>query len=85
MLRLLKGFAKYNNRNKTHQLWQQGNHPVELVSKIWIGRWIEYVHDNPVRASLVRRQEDYIHSSASNYLGIQSELEIDVLDMNLLI
>ncbi|MFT6335870.1 MAG: putative transposase [Saprospiraceae bacterium] len=84
MLRLLKYFAKHNNRNKTHQLWQQHNHPVELVSKIWIGRKIEYVHDNPVRASLVRRQEDYIHSSASNYLGLQSELEIDVLDMNLL-
>ena len=84
MLRLLKYFAKYNKRNKTYQLWQQGNYPVELVSKTWIGRRIEYVHENPVKAGLVRRQEDYVYSSASNYLDLESELEIDILDMNLL-
>ena len=84
MIRLLKYFANENNRNKKYQLWQQNNHPVELVSKMWTGRRIEYVHDNPVRAGLVRRQEDYLHSSASNYLDLHSALEIDVLDMNLL-
>jgi len=84
MINLMKNAAKSNKRNKLFQFWQQGNHPVELISKKWLGRRIEYTHDNPVRAGFVRKQEDYPYSSASNYLEHESILEIDVLDMNLL-
>ena len=29
---------------------------------------IDYIHLNPVRAGIVARQQDYIYSSASNYI-----------------
>jgi hypothetical protein len=34
---------------------------------------------NPVRAGIVRKPEDYIYSSASNYAGLESILEVEIL------
>jgi REP element-mobilizing transposase RayT len=36
---------------------------------------INYIHDNPVKAGLVRNQEDWVYSSASNYCDEESVLE----------
>ena len=68
MLRLLKYYAKYNSNNSKYQLWKRDNHPVELVSNLWIGRRINYTHQNPVKAGIVKNAEDYIYSSALDYL-----------------
>lgn len=64
ILRLLKYHAKFNKNNKLHQFWKKGNHPVELITKKWIGIRIEYTHNNPVKAGFVDNQRDYIYSSA---------------------
>jgi len=79
MLKLFKYFAKYNKNNTTYQLWKRDNHPVELISNEWIGRRINYVHQNPVRAGYVFKPEHYMYSSASNYNGLTSKLENVVL------
>jgi len=34
---------------------------------------------NPVKAGIVRKPEDYIYSSATNYAGLESVLEIQIL------
>ena len=75
MLKLFKYYAKYNKNNTTYQIWKRDNHPVELISNEWIGRRINYTHQNPVRAGYVFRTEHYMYSSASNYNGLTSKLE----------
>ncbi|MFT4534583.1 MAG: putative transposase [Saprospiraceae bacterium] len=81
----MKYHAKYNKNNKLHQFWKRDNHPVELISKKWIGRRIEYTHNNPVRAGFVDNQTAYIYSSSRDYIGEEGILDIDVLDMESLV
>jgi len=79
MLRLLKYYSKYNSSNIKYQMWKNDNHPVELFSDMWISRRINYIHQNPVRAGIVRNPEDYLYSSASNYQSKESILEAVVV------
>jgi putative transposase len=66
------GSAGRHNPNNTHfQLWQQEYHAIELYSNAVIDTKINYIHQNPVRAGIVVNPEDYLHSSARNYLGYQ--------------
>ena len=37
---------------------------------------INYIHENPVRAGLVKQQWDWVYSSASNYQDEESVLEV---------
>lgn len=79
MLWMMERAAKKHSRNKKHQFWQQNNHPEELLSNKFIKQKIQYIHENPVRAGLVTLPEDYRYSSARNYTGLESELEIITL------
>ncbi|HMR82591.1 MAG TPA: hypothetical protein PKE30_05650 [Niabella sp.] len=40
---------------------------------------LNYIHENPVRAGLVKNPEDYIYSSASNYITGKGIMEVDYL------
>jgi hypothetical protein len=40
---------------------------------------INYIHENPVRTGLVARAEEYLYSSARNYAGLSSIIEIDMI------
>jgi len=42
---------------------------------------VEYLHQNPVRAGIVKNAEDYIYSSARNYAELDTLLEIELLDL----
>jgi hypothetical protein len=37
---------------------------------------INYIHENPVRAGIVDRVEDYLYSSAKSYAGLQGVLDV---------
>ena len=63
MLWIFKKAGEGNNRNKDYQFWQQDNHPIELDSSEIINSKMDYLHQNPVRAGLVRKEEDYLYSS----------------------
>ena len=67
---LLKKFAfagARNSNNKTYQFWQQDYHAIELSNeKMWRQR-MDYIHNNPVRAGVVKHAEDYLYSSARFY------------------
>ncbi|MCE1202976.1 MAG: transposase [Bacteroidia bacterium] len=52
-----------------YQFWNHTNHPVELWSNKFIKQKINYVHNNPVKAGLVEKPEDYLLSSAIDYAG----------------
>jgi REP element-mobilizing transposase RayT len=65
MLHQFKYYASLHSRNETYQLWEHDNHPIELSSPAFTQQKIDYIHENPVKAGLVYRAEDYIYSSAS--------------------
>ena len=45
---------------------------IEMIA----GRMV-YIHDNPVKAGLVEKPEDYLYSSARNYSGLKVVIEVD--------
>jgi hypothetical protein len=71
--------AKYNQRTETLQFWTHENHAVEMTSNEMIDSRVNYIHNNPVRASLVEKPEDYLYSSARNYAGLNGLIEIDYI------
>ena len=67
MLSIFKNAIKANSKNKFYKFWQDGNEAKELISNNFIDQKINYIHNNPVVAEMVKSPEDYIYSSASNY------------------
>lgn len=59
-----------NASGKAHifKLWMDRFDDVIVETEPVLKTKIEYIHDNPVRAGLVARQEDWPYSSARNYL-----------------
>ena len=79
---ILKRFefsAVAHQRNSKYQLWTHENHAIELHSNKFIEQKLEYIHQNPVRAGIVEKAEEYLYSSAKNYGGLTCLLEIDYL------
>ena len=77
------GFAaRSHKRNSEYQFWTHENHAIEVYSNSLIQSKVEYIHNNPVRAGIVNKAEDYKYSSAGNYAEQESLLEIipDVLN-----
>ncbi|SHF02743.1 REP-associated tyrosine transposase [Chryseobacterium sp. OV279] len=62
----LKEGSKTSNVTQ-YQFWRHDNQPIELWSSRVISQKINYVHQNPVKAGLVFRAEDYRYSSAIDY------------------
>ena len=71
--------GKFDNRIEKYRFWQDKSHPVELTTTEMIDQRINYIHENPVRSGLVARSEEYLYSSARNYAGLSSVVEIDVM------
>jgi len=69
-----------NSNNTNFQLWQQDNHPIELIDAKMARQKLDYIHYNPVVACFVERPEDYLYSSARDYDGRKGLLDIILLD-----
>ena len=67
MLWIFKKAGEKNNRNKDYQFWQQDNHPVQCDTNEILETRLKYLHENPVRAGLVRYEQDYMYSSGIDY------------------
>ncbi len=65
-----------NRRNKEYQIWTQENHAVFLYSHKFIREKLDYLHQNPVRAGIVEKPEDYLYSSARYYAGLDCLLPV---------
>jgi Transposase and inactivated derivatives len=71
---LLRGF----HTNDGNRFWQEGNHPIELWTNDVIDEKLNYIHNNPVKAGFVFREQDFLYSSAADYTGEGRILEIDI-------
>jgi REP element-mobilizing transposase RayT len=81
MLNRFQFNAQRHSRNENYQMWAHENHALVVYSPQFALEKLEYLHSNPVRAGFVRKPEDYIYSSASNYAGTESALGIVKLDI----
>ncbi len=73
--------AKRHSRNTKYQLWVHDNHPEELWSHEFTLQKLKYIHNNPVRAGIVEKPEDYLYSSARNYAELESLLEVERISL----
>ena len=79
---LLKIFTNAGTANcnvEKYQFWQQNNQPIELWSSDVIKQKVNYIHMNPVKAGFVTKPTEWKYSSARNYEGDQTVLEIDLI------
>jgi REP element-mobilizing transposase RayT len=79
MLERFKLATESHSRNKNYQFWQLSNHAEEIHSEKFMWSKIDYIHFNPVRAGLVLSPQDYIYSSASNYVNRRGIIEVDIV------
>jgi len=68
MLKMMIKEGMKNSNNNDFQFWQQHNHPIVLDSNELIDQKIDYIHNNPVVAGFVEKPEDWVYSSASEYM-----------------
>lgn len=61
--------GKFDNRISKYRFWQDTNHAILLDRNELIDQKINYIHQNPVRAMIVERPEEYLYSSARDYSG----------------
>lgn len=76
MLRLFRHAAKRQNKSGEYQVWTHENHAVETTSNALIESKVEYIHENPVKAGIVKKPEDYIYSSAPVYADHEGLIDI---------
>ena len=76
ILNLFEFSAKQHKRNEKYQVWTHGNHAEFAYSNQFIDSKINYIHENPVRAGIVEKAEDYLYSSARNYANLDGMLDV---------
>ncbi|SMD46032.1 REP element-mobilizing transposase RayT [Aquiflexum balticum DSM 16537] len=60
--------------------WEEGYHGEEIFSAPFLESKINYIHQNPVRAGIVEKEEEYINSSCGEFYGIRkSKIELSPL------
>ena len=73
--------GKYNSNNQTYQVWQQHNRPKQCITPGFTLQKLNYIHNNPVKAGIVDRPEDYRLSSARNYTGRGCSVDVQRIDL----
>lgn len=76
LLEKLKGAKLSHKKESTYQVWQEGNHPEEIISEKMLIQKIEYIHNNPVRRGYVDEPSQWRYSSARNYNGEEGLLVV---------
>jgi putative transposase len=68
MLEIFLKAGTENSHNKVYQFWRQDNQPKELITEGFARQKLDYIHNNPVEAGIVEKAEDYLYSSAMDYM-----------------
>ncbi len=55
-------------KNTSFQIWQRENYPETIESEKFFLQKMNYIHNNPVKKCYVAKPEDWLYSSARNYL-----------------
>lgn len=81
MLERFKLATETHSRNKNYQFWQYGNHAEEIFTEQFLWSKLDYIHMNPVRAGIVIKINDYLYSSASNYMNGTGIIQVEIVEI----
>jgi putative transposase len=70
--------ARRSGRADRYKIWRDDNHAIDM-SGLDIREKLSYMHENPVRAGIVERGEDYLMSSAMDYSGESGLVPIEII------
>jgi putative transposase len=79
LLYLLSYYAKKTNANEHFKVWTNNNHPEAIYSEAFLLSKLNYIHQNPIRASIVTEADHYLYSSAVDYSGSKGLVDIEFL------
>ena len=79
LLRAFKNAGSKLKRIKSNKVWQDGNHPEQLITSKFVNQKLNYIHNNPVEAEIVDELEYYWYSSARDYAGKKGLLSVELL------
>ena len=68
-----------DNKITNFKFWQDDNYIEQLYSYDFFKQKLDYIHQNPVRQEIVESPEDYIYSSARNYIGVDGILKVNIV------
>lgn len=79
MLWLFKNAGEKNSRNQRHQFWQQDNYPIELSDNEMKDQKLNNIHENPVRAGIVRQPDNYVFSITNDFYEKEGLIKLAIL------
>jgi len=79
MLNRFEYSGKNDKKIKNYRFWQEGNDAQEIYLNDYFNQKLNYIHENPVKAEIVNRAEDYRYSSAIDYAGGKGLLNVTVV------
>lgn len=79
MLNRFEYAGKNDDKIKNYRFWQQGNDAQAIYLNDYFNHKLNYIHENPVKAELVNRAEDYRYSSAIDWAGGKGLLDVTVV------
>jgi putative transposase len=79
MLNRFEYAGKNDKKIKNYKFWQDGNDSQEIFLNDYFDQKLNYIHQNPVKAEIVNRAEDYRYSSAIDYAGAKGLLKVEVV------
>jgi len=59
------------------QFWKHENRAIELFNSKMIESRMSYIHEKPIRAGCVEKEEDCLYPSVRNYAGLNGLIDID--------
>lgn len=84
MLKLFSEACDHLKREQKYKVWQEGNQAKEIVTNKFLNEKLNYIHQNPIQDLIVENPEDYLFSSARNYAGLGSCLDVLLVDQRLI-
>ena len=79
MLNRFEYAGKNDKKIKKYKFWQEGNDSQVIYLHDYFEQKLNYIHENPVKAELVNRAEDYRYGSAIDYAGGKGLLDVVVV------
>ncbi len=74
----LKACEDLSNKQQ-YKVWQDGYHAEEILTKEFLDQKLNYIHQNPVNEQIVLKAEDYLFSSARNYTGMDTLMQVELI------
>ena len=79
MLNRFEYSGKNDKKITNYRFWQEGNDAQGIYLNDYFNQKLNYIHNNPVKAEIVNRAEDYRYSSATDYAGGKGLLDVMVV------